>query len=127
MSARGFWVAFTVGLAAGAVVALLYAPQSGAKTRKKLKGAYDEAGEYVDDAGDYLQDQAERLAKQSKKLYKQGVDAADDALSSATDSVNDTLAAAKGKAADAVSSVKDKAGDYADTAVGYGKKVRSMV
>ena len=44
MSAKGYWFAFGVGVAAGASVALLYAPQTGDKTRKRLRKGFEEAG-----------------------------------------------------------------------------------
>ncbi len=116
MSARGYWVAFTVGLAAGSVVALLYAPQSGAKTRKKLGLAMEDAGDYLEDAGEYLQDQAERLAKESKKLYLKSKDNLEDAYDSASSTLGDAFSSAKGVGE-----------EYAGTAAAYGKKVKSMV
>uniref|UniRef100_UPI0038F76EC9 YtxH domain-containing protein n=2 Tax=Bacteria TaxID=2 RepID=UPI0038F76EC9 len=58
MSAKNYWLAFGIGVTAGAAIALLYAPQSGARTRKKLmkgmEGAVDDASDYLKDAGDYL-------------------------------------------------------------------------
>lgn len=83
MSARGYWIAFGVGVAAGAAVALLYAPQSGAKTRKQLKRGIDDAGEYLNDAGEYLKDQAERLSREAQSVYRKGVKEAGEYVDSA--------------------------------------------
>ncbi|WP_419803955.1 YtxH domain-containing protein [Terriglobus sp.] len=123
MSAKGFWIAFGIGVAAGAAVALLYAPQSGERTRKKLGRAYDEATDYLEDATDYLKDQAERVAKQSKDLYGKGVDSASDAYDSAAGTYSDV----SDKLADAFSTAKSKAGDFGSYTAEYGKKIRSMV
>lgn len=37
MSAAKIWIAFSIGVAAGAAVALIYAPQSGARTRRQIR------------------------------------------------------------------------------------------
>jgi gas vesicle protein len=66
MSAKGYWIAFGVGVTAGAAVALLYAPESGAKTRKRIGRSIDDGVDYLEDAADYLRDQAESLSKQAK-------------------------------------------------------------
>ena len=42
---KGIWIAFGIGAAAGAAVALLYAPQSGVKTRKQLRKSIVDAGD----------------------------------------------------------------------------------
>lgn len=123
MSAKGFWIAFGIGAAAGAAVALLYAPQSGDRTRKKLGKVYDGATDYLEDATDYLKDQAERVAKQSSKLYGKGVDSASDAYDSAADAYN----SASDKLADSFSTAKEKASDFGSYTAAYGKKIRSMV
>jgi gas vesicle protein len=36
MSAKNYWLAFGIGVSAGAAIALLYAPQSGDRTRKNI-------------------------------------------------------------------------------------------
>lgn len=123
MSARNVWFAFGIGAAAGAAVALLYAPQSGQRTRKKLGRAYEEATDYLEDATDYLKDQADRLAKQSQKLYAQSKDAASDAY----DSASDTYSKTSDRLADAFSTAKGKADDFTSYTAEYGKKIRSMV
>lgn len=120
MSAKGLWIAFGVGITAGAVVALLYAPQTGKVARRKLGKAYDEAGNYVDDAGDYLKDQAECLAKEAKKAYSTGRSQLDDAYSKATDALTDAYSTAKDKLAD----VADETISQVESA---SKKVRSLV
>ena len=122
MSAKKFWIALGIGAAAGAAIALLYAPQSGERTRKKLGKAYDEATDYLEDASDYLKDQAERVAKQSKKLYSKGADSASDAYDSAADVYSNV----SDKLADAFSTAKDKTDDLSSHTAAYAKKIRKM-
>jgi gas vesicle protein len=61
-----FWAAFSVGVAAGAVVALICAPQSGDKTRKQIRRKLEDAGEYVKDTASDLGDKATKVYKKSK-------------------------------------------------------------
>ncbi len=120
MSNKTFWTAFLTGLTAGAVVALLYAPNDGKTTRKKIGRAYDEAEDYVEDAADYLKDQAERLTKEANYAYKKGVKTLDEAYSKATEALNDAYSDAKGKLAE----VADVAVDQFEAAA---KKAKSLV
>ena len=70
MSIAKYWIAFGVGVSAGAAVALLYAPQTGETTRNQLKRKLDGAGDYLDDAGDYLKDTAEKLGAHAERVVK---------------------------------------------------------
>lgn len=65
---KKFWLAFALGAVAGTVAALLYAPQSGASTRRKLRRSIDDLGDNLSDAADYLREQAERIAKEAQRL-----------------------------------------------------------
>ena len=94
MSAKNYWLAFGIGVSAGAAIALLYAPQTGAKTRKQLRKGVEGAGDYLEDAGDYLKTQAEHFANEAQKAIKRSreqvesaVDKAGDAVSGAVKSV----------------------------------------
>jgi gas vesicle protein len=58
------WTIFSIGVAAGAAVALAYAPRTGDKTRKQWKRK-------LDNAGDYLRDTADDFAKQANRVYSQ--------------------------------------------------------
>ncbi|HZD48489.1 MAG TPA: YtxH domain-containing protein [Silvibacterium sp.] len=78
-----FWAAFAVGVAAGAAVALLYAPQSGEKTRRQLRRNLEDAGDYVKDAADTFSDQAERYIKRGKDVVGDVVDSASTAVNAA--------------------------------------------
>lgn len=83
MGAVKFWAVFTIGVAAGAAVALIYAPQTGAKTRRKLRRG-------LDDASDYLRDTAETVSGQAGRYVKRGKDV--------VESVKDTASSAYGAA-----------------------------
>ena len=93
MSGKSYWFAFGIGVAAGASIALLYAPQTGAKTRKQLRKGVEDAGDYLEDAANYLKEQAERLTNETEKAIKRtrvqverGVDKATDVVQSAVKS-----------------------------------------
>lgn len=50
----GLLVSFTVGGLIGAGLALLFAPQSGQKTRRKIVDAYEDAKENISDYADRI-------------------------------------------------------------------------
>ncbi len=85
MSAKGYWIAFSIGVAAGAAVALLYAPQTGESARKQLRNKLDDATDYMTDAADYLKMQAERLSREAQALVERSRGQIDDAMDSAAD------------------------------------------
>jgi gas vesicle protein len=98
MSAKGIWIAFGLGVSAGAAVALLYAPQPGVKTRKQLRRNLDEGVEYLEDAAAYLKEQAEYLSKEAQKTIKRTkgqveevVEKVSDAASGAVKSVSSLM------------------------------------
>lgn len=68
MNAVRFWAVFSLGVAAGAAAALIYAPQSGDKTRKQLKRSFEDASEYVKDTSDDLGKHATRIYKNTKSV-----------------------------------------------------------
>ena len=76
-----FWAVFTVGVAAGAAVALIYAPQSGEKTRRQLRRG-------LEDASDYIKDTAETLGDHAEKYIRRGKDVVEDIADSASNAVN---------------------------------------
>jgi len=84
MSAKGYWVAFLVGVSAGATVALLYAPDSGVRTRRRIGKSIDDGVDYLEDAADYLREQAETLSKQAQTALKRTRSQVDDAIDSVT-------------------------------------------
>jgi gas vesicle protein len=84
MNAAKFWAVFAIGVGAGAAVALLYAPQSGEKTRRQVRRK-------LEDASDYVRDTADTIGDRASKAYKVGRGAVEDALDSAS-SVYDAAA-----------------------------------
>jgi len=76
-----FWAVFAVGVTAGAVVALIYAPQSGEKTRRQLRRG-------LEDAGDYVKDAAENFGDHAEKYIRRGKDVVGDVVESASNAVN---------------------------------------
>ena len=87
MNAKGYWISFIVGLSAGATVALLYAPASGVRTRKRIGRSFDESIDTLNDAADYLKDQAENLSKQAQATLKQTRGKVEDVVEKASGAV----------------------------------------
>ena len=56
MSMFRTWTVFSIGVAAGAAVALAYAPRTGDKTRKQWKRKLDDTGDYLKDTADLYAD-----------------------------------------------------------------------
>ncbi len=76
MESLKFFAAFGAGMAAGAVVALLYAPQSGTRTRRQLRRGYQDATDYVRDAAGNVGNQAEKYLKKSRDAVGDVMDSA---------------------------------------------------
>ena len=76
MDSWKFWAAFTVGVAAGAGVALLYAPQTGERTRRQLRRSIEDAGDYLSDTADDVQDRAQDYVKRSRDVVEDLIDSA---------------------------------------------------
>ncbi len=89
MNILKFWAVFTIGVAAGAAVALIYAPQSGERTRKQLKRRFEDAGDYLKDAGDTLGEHAEKAVKRGKEVWEDVADSASKATNRAVKTVSD--------------------------------------
>ncbi len=85
MSEKNYWLAFGIGVSAGAAIALLYAPQSGANTRQQLRKGVEDAGDYLEDAGNYLKTQAERLSEEAQEAIKRTKGQVDSAVDRAGD------------------------------------------
>jgi gas vesicle protein len=83
MNAWKFWAAFGVGVAAGAALALIYAPQSGARTRKQLRRTFADAGDYVRDTADTVSDAANKYLKRGKDAMGDVVDSAQNVVTAA--------------------------------------------
>lgn len=80
MDSIKFWAGVSIGALAGASIALLCAPQSGARTRKQLKRK-------LEDADEYLRDAAESLSTRAEKVVRRGRDVVEDALNTANSAV----------------------------------------
>jgi gas vesicle protein len=78
-----FWAVFAVGVAAGATVALIYAPQSGEKTRRQLRRGFEDASDYIKDAADNIGDHAEKYIRRGKDVMGDVADSASNAVNAA--------------------------------------------
>lgn len=76
---------FTAGAAAGAVASLLYAPQSGAKTRKMIRAKGKDGYKYVSKT-------SKKLTEQSEDIYHRGMEWAEDAKKSVSNRVKSIAA-----------------------------------
>ena len=95
MTVKHVALALGIGASIGAAVALLYAPQSGAVTRKKLKRSAEDAVDYLEDAAGYLKEQAETLSKEAQKLAKRSKSQVDEIVDQAGDLVASAVKSAK--------------------------------
>ena len=59
---------FLFGAAIGATTALLLAPESGARTRRKIRRKAEDASDYLVEAGKDLVEECEDLYKRSREL-----------------------------------------------------------
>lgn len=91
MSAKNVWIAFGLGVTAGAAVALLYAPQPGAKTRRQLKKNIDDGVDYLEDAAAYLKEQADYLSKEAEKTIKRAKGQVEDVVDKASGAVSGAM------------------------------------
>jgi len=90
-----------LGLAAGAITALLMAPQSGKQLRRQLRRKYEDAKDVVDDWGE-----------QASDWIEQGSDWAEKATSGWSEKATD---------------LADKASDWRSKAVDWADKAKSRV
>jgi gas vesicle protein len=95
MSAKNYWFAFGIGVTAGAAIALLYAPQTGVRTRKQLRKGVEDASDYLEDAANYLKEQAERLSKETEKAIKRSRGPVERTFEKATDAVQSAVKSAQ--------------------------------
>lgn len=91
MSAKGVWIAFGLGVTAGAAAALLYAPQPGARTRRQLKKNINDGVDYLEDAAAYLKEQAEYLSREAQKTIKRTRGQVEDVVDKAAGVVTDAV------------------------------------
>jgi gas vesicle protein len=96
MSAVRYWAVFSLGVAAGAAAALIYAPQSGERTRKQIR-------RHLEDAGDYIKDASDDLSKQATRVYQTTIDKAGEVASRVSSVASNVSSAA--------SNIAEKVGD----------------
>lgn len=71
-SAAGTAITFLlIGLGAGALVGLLFAPKAGRQMRKELRRKYDEARETLDDWKDDARDVAEDVLERGSEIAEE--------------------------------------------------------
>ncbi len=95
VSSKYVFFAFGIGASIGAAIALLYAPQSGTATRKKIKRGAEDAQDYLEDTAGYLKDQADKLAKQAQDLASKAQSSVNSAVDQASDLVSGALKSAQ--------------------------------
>lgn len=83
MSMWKFWAAFGVGVAAGAALALIYAPQTGVRTRRQIRRGWEDAGGYIRDTAGTVGEQAGKCFKRSKEAVGDVVDSAQTVVTTA--------------------------------------------
>jgi gas vesicle protein len=86
---------FLAGASLGAVVALLYAPQSGKKTREYISDKADEGRDYLKDKGKELREQAEDYVERGKDLVSHQVDRGRDLVARQKEQLSAALEAVK--------------------------------
>lgn len=84
MESWKFWMAFGVGVAAGAAVALLYAPQPGDRTRRQIKRGLNDATDRFQDTAEDISSKAEQYSKQAERAIRRGREAVDETLNRAS-------------------------------------------
>lgn len=85
--------AFLIGAAAGSIVALLYAPQSGDRTRRQIR-------HFVDDEMDQARDLVNKTTNNAKRAVQYGMDRVKDSVATARDYVNGEIADIKSELCD---------------------------
>ena len=83
---------FVAGIGIGAAVALLFAPQSGEKTRKQIAEKAQEGSDFVVAKSREIRKQAEDLVDQGKDMVSKQKARLADALESGKQSVRETFA-----------------------------------
>jgi gas vesicle protein len=88
MSEKGYWISFIIGVSAGATVALLYAPASGVRTRRRIGRSIDQGVDSLNEAAEYLREQADSLSKQTEATIKRTRGKVEDVVGMASDAVS---------------------------------------
>lgn len=116
MISRNYTYAFLAGVAAGAATAALYAPQSGADTRQRLRQGIEDAGNSLGEASQYLRGHADRLDAEAQATLahtqsqvQQVLDQARTALNTTLEQAGGAFAANAGQASGAIRTLLDVA------------------
>jgi len=86
---------FLAGASIGAVVALLYAPQSGKKTREYISDRAEEGKDYLKDRSKELREQAGDYVERGKDLVSQQVERGKDLVARQKEQLSAALEAVK--------------------------------
>lgn len=86
---------FLLGVGIGAVVGLLYAPQSGAETREILMAKAEEGREFVRKRTREAREQAEQWAERGKEAYNSQKDQIRSAVEAGRQAYRERTSAAK--------------------------------
>ena len=95
MQKKEFWLILGVGALVGGIAAILYAPQSGASTRKKLKRGLEDLSDNLEEAAEYLKEQAERISEEAQRLIDSNKGQFNDAIDAASGYVQTATKATK--------------------------------
>ncbi|HEY0760134.1 MAG TPA: YtxH domain-containing protein [Acidisarcina sp.] len=105
MNAVKFWTVFSIGVAAGAAVALIYAPDTGVETRRKIKSS-------IDDATDYVKDATAPTVAAVKEATAPYISQAQDVIARGKTAVSDAVDSASSAAASANAATRKKVSEY---------------
>ncbi len=83
-----FLTALGIGAAAGAAIALLYAPQTGEKTRRQLRRGMEDASERIRDTAESMSDCATKYYKKSRDTVSDVMDTAQNVVTAAKKAAN---------------------------------------
>ena len=86
---------FLAGAALGATVALLYAPQSGKKTREYISDRAEEGRDYLKDKGKELRESAEDYVEKGKDLVSQQLERGKELVAKQKENLSAALEAVK--------------------------------
>ncbi|HEY4046476.1 MAG TPA: YtxH domain-containing protein [Acidobacteriaceae bacterium] len=91
MNGVRYLIVFSLGVAAGATVALIYAPQTGEKTRKQLRRNFEDASDYIKDTTDDLTKQAKRVYKNTRPIVEDAASKVSSVAGKVADKVGDLV------------------------------------
>lgn len=83
-----FLTALGIGAAAGAAIALLYAPQAGEKTRRQLRRGMEDASDRIRDTASNVSDSAAKYYKRSREVVEDAMDTAQNVVTAAKKAAN---------------------------------------